>query len=182
MRMEISHNEKIMWRWSWRPHIEPKMCPHCLLCAPPWPPESKWTGWAPADTFWLQLCELKINQFPANKALVPYHLSAAGWEINEGGTGTRVAPLANKYRFMGLPASHWSKPLKLNCPTSLTAAAGSHLQYCSVVFIEVHFQVLGLWPCSLTTQNKWAKVSSVFLWVSTCLQDNAAGHYTPANF
>lgn len=54
-----------------------------------------------------------------------------------------MAPLANKYRFMGLPASHWSKPLKLNCPTSLAAAAGSHLQYCSILFVEVHFQVWG---------------------------------------
>lgn len=33
-------------------------------------------------------CELKINLFPTNKTLAPYHLSAAGREINEGGIVT----------------------------------------------------------------------------------------------
>lgn len=138
MRMEISQNEKDNVTFKAEGHVSsPNVPPLPQPVA-----ELKWIGWAAADTLRLQLCELKINQFPANKALVPYHLSAAGWEINEGGIVTRVSPLTNRYHFMGLLASCWAKPLKLNLATSLTSAAGL-FPVALLSLQEAYFQVLG---------------------------------------
>lgn len=108
----------------------------------------------------LLLC-LLLMIFPANKALAPYHFSAAGREINEGGyCDSSIFSLIDNFHFVG-----HGGPDKL-------IAAGSHLLlYCDYQQ-TVYFQVSGPWThwedrvhfpvCeeTETDQTRWAETKA----------------------
>lgn len=96
------------------------------LSAPPWAPSQNGPVEQTLANFY---CELKINQFPANKTPAPYRLPAAKGESMREALWLKGLLSHWQISFCG-PCLHHTGHRASRSATNLTAATGSHLLLC----------------------------------------------------